>query len=164
MKNLKILLLVTVIATIAVMSCQKGATGATGPVGPAGPDSVIHSGWIVLNTPLNNSDSLYEETLNASSLTAPILDSGLVLSYIGVPNGSDTSVLTVSEAATLYGPISQELHVGSINLYSLFDYTGFLYRYVIIKGTTLVGRANGQVYTKDELEAMSYKDVQKLVN
>ncbi len=161
MKNLKILLMVAVIATIAVMSCKKGDTGATGP---AGPDSVMHSGWIVLNTPFNSTDSLYEETINAASITAPILDSGIVLSYIGVPNGSDTSVLTVAEAATLYGPISQEMFVGKINLYSLFDYSDFLYRYVIIKGTILVSRANGQTYTKDELEAMSYKDVQKAVN
>lgn len=164
MKNLKILLLVAVIAAIAVMSCQKGATGDTGATGPAGPDSVMHTAWITLNTPFNSTDSLYEETITAPTLTSQVLDSDIVLSYIGIPNGSDTAVLTVAEAATLYGPISQELHVGNIYLYALYDYTGALYRYVFIKGTVLVSRTTGQVYTKQELEAMSYKDVQKLIN
>ncbi len=163
MKSLKLFTFIASISVIGIFGCQKGATGPAGPKGPAGPDSVFHSAWITLNTPFNATDSLYEEVITASGLTSSILDNGVVLSYIGNPNGSDTAVLTIAEASILYGPISQELHVGKINLYATSDYTGALYRYVFLPGTILTGRMNGSVYTKQQLQSMSYSEVQNLL-
>ena len=136
------------------------------PKGAAGPDSVLHSVWITLNTPLT-SDSLYEQAITATALTSRIIDSGVVLSYLGFPgsgtSGTDTAVFSISEASTYYGPITQELFVGEIDLLALSDFTGVLYRYVLIPGSIVTNGIDGKKYTKQQLQTMSYADVQKIL-
>ncbi len=168
MKNLKLLSVVSFLIIFAIVSCSKGTTGPAGPKGPAGPDSVLYSAWITLNTPLNTTDSLYEEVITAAGLTASILDNGVVLSYVGFPgsgtSGTDTAVFSISESSTLNAPISQALFVGEIDLYALSDYTGVLYRYVLIPGTIITNGIGGVKYTKQQLQTMTYSQVRKIVS
>lgn len=168
MKNLKLLSVLSLVVMLAIVSCSKtGSTGPAGPKGPAGPDSVLHSAWISLNTPLNTNDSLYEAVITASGLTSDILDNGVVLSYIGFPgsgtSGTDTAVFSISEASNLVAPISQALYVGEIDLFAISDYSGTLYRYVLIPGTIVTNGIAGKKYTKQDLQKMSYADIQKIL-
>ena len=163
MKNLKLFSILCAFAALLVIGCSKGSTG---PAGPAGNANVLHSAWVTLATTYNPSDSDYEEALTASAITSAIVDSGVVLSYIGypggAPNGTDTAVFTLSDASTYFGPATVEFYVGGIYIYSLSDYTGLLYRYVIIPGSVLTNSAFKQ-YTKAQIKTMSYSTVQKLL-
>ncbi|MES1226548.1 MAG: hypothetical protein ABUT20_64330 [Bacteroidota bacterium] len=160
MKNLKLFLIIAAFSPLAFVGCKKGDTG---PQGPAGPDSVMYSAWITLATQFNSTDSLYEQAITAPALTSAILDKGVVLSYIAIPpqSGTDTAFFSISEANSLLSPISQALFVGEIDLYSVEDYSGLLYRYVLIPGTILTNGYNGQVYTKSELSKMTYSQVKQ---
>jgi hypothetical protein len=161
MKKLKLVVLAFVVVAFAlVVSCKKGDTGARGP---AGPDSVYHSAWVPLNLQLNTTDSLYEQTITASHLTSKILDSGVILSYIGIPgsgsNGTDTAVFSISEASTFFAPLSQYFFVGEIDLVSTADYTANLqplFRYVLIPGSVLVTNSILKGYSKEQLKAADY--------
>jgi hypothetical protein len=163
MKNLKLFSILVVFAAILIIGCSKGSVG---PAGPAGDASVLHSAWVSLVTPYNATDSDYEEALNASAITSTIVDSGVVLSFIGIPggapNGTDTAVFTLADASSFIGPATAEFYVGGIYFYSLNDYTGLLYRYVIIPGSALTNSAFKQ-YTKAQLKTMPYSTVQKLL-
>ena len=164
MKNLKLLTILAAFASILAIGCSKGSAG---PAGPAGSANVLHSAWVTLNTPYNATDTDYEEALTASAITSRIVDSGVVLSYIGypggAPNGTDTAVFTLSDASTFFGPITVDFYVGGIYIYSLDDYTGFLYRYVIVPGSILTNSAFKQ-YTKAQLKTMPYSTVQQLLS
>src|ERR1700710_1967071 len=108
MKNLNLLSIASVCIITALAACSKGNTGPAGARGPAGPDSVMHSPWIALNTPFSTTDSSYEQTITASALPSKILDSGVVLSYVGLLTGSgDTAVFNLADANSLVAPISQ---------------------------------------------------------
>src|SRR5450432_2005117 len=85
MKQFRSLLcVVAAIIVIGLASCSKSGTGSTGPAGPPGPDSVIYSAWITLNFTYDAADTTigFEETIQAPNITAGILDSGVILSYI----------------------------------------------------------------------------------
>jgi hypothetical protein len=165
MKQFRSLLFVAAVIVVGMTSCSKsGSTGPAGPAGPAGPDSVIYSAWISLNTPFNTTDSLFEGTVSASSLTAGILDSGVILSYI---NFSQTSVADIQPVSALNYFISEDYTVGQINILSTQDLTGLPYRYVIVPGSKIAGNSaatrkiNG--YTTAELKAMSLAQVQQVL-
>jgi len=163
MKNLKLFLIIAAFSPLAFVGCKKGDTGPAGPKGPAGPDSIMYSAWITLNTQYNTTDSLYEQAITASALTSDILNKGAVLSYLAIPpqTGTDTVFFSLSEANTLLSPISQALYVGEIDIYAVSDYSGLLYRYVLIPGTILTNGYNGKVYTKQELSTMTYSQVKQ---
>ncbi len=164
MKNL--MLLSTVAIVIFFMSgCSKGSTGPAGPKGPAGPDSILYTSWITLSTPLNTTDSLYEEAITASSLTSAILSNGVVDSYIGFPNSGDTVAINIydPQLQAIDGLISQFLFVGEIDLAATGDYSGALYRYVLIPGSILTTSTFKQ-YTKEQIKAMDFSTVTKLLN
>ncbi|MBS1915034.1 MAG: hypothetical protein JST87_02090 [Bacteroidetes bacterium] len=174
MKNLKLFFIVAALSTLAFVGCKKGDTGPAGPKGPAGPDSVMYSAWTTLSTSIINidnsvtpADTTYGENISASGLTSSILNSGIILSYIGVPggapNGTDTLVLNISDVYTYTtgGFITQDLYPGTIDLYSNFDLTGLLYRYVLISGTILTNGYNGKAYTKQELSTMTYSQIKQ---
>ncbi len=88
MKSIRTLLALVTIVTFGITSCSKtGDTGPAGPTGPTGPDSVFSSAWIVLAPSgyiNDNSDSAYEQTIPAASITKAILDSGVILSYVNI--------------------------------------------------------------------------------
>jgi hypothetical protein len=172
MKNLKLLFLLFVPAVFGMIGCSK-SSGPAGPQGPAGPDSVIHSGWIQLNMSgiidPSTGDTIYYEAIHAPGLTQGVIDSGLILTYLDVPDqttGADNLV-----NASVY--IQEYYAVDSIYLYSFpgggatsgFNYSGLNYRYVVVAGTIKDGSiASGPAkgLTLKELQNMSYAAVQKL--
>ena len=164
MKNLKLISILFSAVVVVALSCSKGSTGPQGPQGPAGPDSVLYSTWVSLNTPFNNTDSAYEETISASSITQGILDSGLIISYFDIPdNSGNDQVFTTSSVGLV---VSETYSVGQVSLFSSVDLTGIMYRYVIVPGShqagnVVSGPAKGM--TLKQLQGMSYADLEKLL-
>jgi len=147
----------------ALFSCtKKGDTGAAGATGTA---NVMYTSWSPLSMTYNSTDSAYEQTITADSITQAVLDSGLVLSYIKYTNSS--SQVQVENA----GNYMEEVYgLQSINLYSYgYDYTGVSFRYVIIHGgSNITGRLADtstliRGYTKKEWQAMPYDKVMALL-
>lgn len=146
-----------------MISCKKGDTGPAGPIGPAGPDSVVYSAWINLAPTYSANDTVFKQTLTASSITQGILDSGVILSYVNL--GSSSSYDVVPVGALSYA-IQEDFSVGSIFLLSTSDFTNLPYRYVTIPGSKIAGnKTTGSVkgYTIQELKAMSYVQAQKVL-
>ena len=153
MKILKWISFILVIGTISLTSCSKGDTGPAGPPGPAGPDSVLYSNWINLNM---------QQIVNGPGDTsyAQTIDKGIILTYLAfVDNNNTTNVAN----ASVY--IDEVYYPAKIDLSSFFDYSGLKYRYVVIAGTLPGRAAKGSIYsyTKEQLQAMSYDDVMKLL-
>jgi hypothetical protein len=177
MKRLKLLAVVFAGFAFVLVSCSKGTTGpkgATGATGPAGPDSVIYSSWTTLamtiqGTQANSSggiDTFYTQSITAPKLTSAFLDKGVVLSYVGVPggatNGTDTAIYTIADASTFFGLLTQQFSPGEIDLFSLdTDYSGALYRYVLIPGSVAAGNSILKGYTKEQLKAIDYATLSK---
>jgi hypothetical protein len=167
MKQFRSFLCVAAIFAIGLASCSKtGNTGPAGPAGPAGPDSVIYSGWISLSTTYNTTDSLYEGTVTASAITAGILDSGVILTYINFAQTGAAADIQPVSALNYF--ISEDYTVGQINILSTQDLTGLPYRYVIIPGSKTAGnsastrKVNG--YTASQLKAMSFAQAQQVIS
>ena len=107
--------------------------------------------------------------ITASALTQSVLSTGVVLSYIGIPgsgtNGTDTAVINISDLNTYFqgAYITQDLIPGEIELYANVDFSQLsaLFRYVIIPSSVVTNGVGGTVYTKAQLKAMTYADVQK---
>ena len=167
MKQLRSLLCAATIIVIGMSSCSKGTTGPagpTGPRGPAGPDSVVYSNWVALSFTYNPNDSLYVDTLSAPAITAGILDSGVILTYIQYPDVNN--VAHIQPVSALNYIISEDYSVGEINILSTQDLTNLQYRYVTIPGSKAAGnsaarKVNG--YTITQLKAMSYAQVQQVL-
>lgn len=171
MKNLKLFTVLIAGVALVVLGCSKGSTGPEGPKGPAGPDSVVHSSWITLSMTGyldNNSDTFYYEALHAPAITQRILDSGIILTYLDLPDpgtGADNLV-----NAALY--FTEYYAVDSIYLYSLpggftsgIDFSGLTYRYVVVPGSVLAGNITtgpAKGLTKKDIESMSYQAIEKL--
>jgi hypothetical protein len=181
MKKLKLFLFVFIgLAFVTIVGCSKsttgpkGDTGPAGPAGPAGAGTVTYSAWTTLamtiaNTQANSSggiDTFYTQTITAPAITSAIIDQGVILAYIGIPggatNGTDTAIFSISEASTFYGLFTQQFSPGEIDLFSLdFDYSGALYRYVIIPGSIAAGNSILKGYTKEQLKAIDYATLKK---
>jgi hypothetical protein len=167
MKQFRSLLGVAAIIVIGMTSCSKsGSTGPAGPAGPAGPDSVIYSAWIPLNFTFNVNDSLFEDTILAPNITAGILDSGVILSYIQFTDNNN--VEHIQSIASLGSFLFEDFSPGEVNINSPYvDLTSYLYRYVIIPGSKIAGnnaatrKING--YTTAELKAMPLAQVQQVL-
>ena len=186
MKKLNLLAFVFACIAFGMVSCSKGsagaagATGATGPAGPAGPTgsgNITYSAWTTLAMDIQNiepnsgggADTIYSQSITAPAITSSIIDQGIILSYIGIPggasNGTDTAVLSISEASTFIGVFTQQFSVGEIDIFSLdFDYSGFLYRYVVVPGSVAAGNSILKNYTKDQLKAIDYSTLKKALN
>jgi hypothetical protein len=181
-----------------------GATGATGPIGPQGPTgpvgppgsaNVIYSSWLTVGnslpqpTPVADSNFTDFGTCKkwyraAPSLTAGVIDNGLVISYWRV----STTIYSVLPylfpvgASTYYlGSIPQAtpapgLSTGGRIIYftSIFGAgagwtpnSGAETRYIIIPGSIAGGRTagvGGTNYTAEQVKAMSYEQVCRLFN
>jgi hypothetical protein len=167
MKQFRSLLCAATIIVIGLSSCSKGTTGPagpTGPQGPAGPDSVVYSNWIALSFTYNTNDSLFEDTLSAPTITAGILDSGIILTYIEFPDANNVN--HIQPVSSLNYIISEDYSVGQINIIATQDLTNLEYRYVTIPGSKAAGNsANRKVngYTTQQLKAMSYAQVQQVL-
>jgi hypothetical protein len=171
MKNLKLFSILCAFVAIAMIGCSKGTTGPkgdTGATGASGSDSVLHSAWITLNMTQqvdNSNDTFYFQSIAASALTSAILNNGVVLSYVGLlpsSGSTDTTVVNASDISVYTGYyLTQDLSPQLIELYSGIDFSGELYRYVIIPSSALTTGIGGKVYTKAELKAMTYAEAQK---
>ena len=155
-----------VILMVGMISCSKGNTGPAGPAGPAGPDSVVYSSWIPLAFTYNATDTAFEETLTAPSITKAILDSGVILTYVNA-QGQDGTYHVIPTGALNTLDIFEDFSVGQINLVSFNDYSGLPYRYVTIPGSLKTGNSAAtqkvKGYTIQELKAMPYEQVQKVL-
>lgn len=148
-----------VLFVVFITACtKKGDTGATGAKGTA---NVMYSSWASLKMSYNSTDSAYEQTITADSITQSVLDSGLVLTYIKYTNSAGQSRV---ESADTY--MQTVLGLKSIQLYSyVYDLTGVPFRYIVVQGgTPLGGRlAAGsdliQGFTKAQWKAMTYEEV-----
>jgi hypothetical protein len=121
----------------------------------------------------NNNDTFYTQSFVSRSITADVVAKGLVIGYLGYPDGTGD---TVVENASEFAPTLQQLFVtDSIVVQSFggtsgpyFNYdpssgSGFLYRYVIIPGNVAAGTSiNG--LTQAQLKKISYPDLTKALN
>lgn len=173
-KLLYVSLTAALVALLSFPSCSKGPkgdTGAQGPKGdtgtqgPAGQDSVYHSPWAQLTakgTTLSNGDSLYYEDFSASVVTQAIIDSGVVLSYVGLLNGTTVSDV---ENASDNGMIT-DAEVGVIDVSASYNFTTndlnpIVYRFVVIPGSVLITDGAFQGLSKETIKKMNYSDLNK---
>jgi hypothetical protein len=175
MKNLISFSLAITVIIFSMSGCSKGSTGPAGPAGPSGSDSVLHSAWIQLSMLQNvdaNSDTFYQQSITAASITADVISNDVIVSYIGIPGsgpngaaGSDTLVVNASDLYTYTGGgyLTQDLLPGLIELYSNIDLTQVLYRYVIVPSSVLTTSTFKQ-YTKEQIRGMDFTTLSKLVN
>jgi hypothetical protein len=166
MKNFRSLLVAAAILLIGMISCSKGSTGPAGPAGPAGPDSVVYSPWIPLAFTYNANDTAFEDTLIAPSITKAILDSGVILTYVNaIDQNGIYHVIPTGALNTLM--LFEDFSIGKINIVSVNDYSTLPYRYVTIPGSLKTGNSAGNQkvkgYTIQELKAMPYEQVQKVL-
>lgn len=158
-----------------------GPTGPTGPQGPAGTANVIYSAWAT--SPFATRDTTVDGTLyrithiNAPSLSASILNQGVVLTYTRLVPGIEPSLLPFASNAggssTIIGTwnTTQKIFINRITIgcnlpACLIGLSTFLeYRYVLIPGVVSGGRSAtvpGTNYTVDQIKAMSYERVCQL--
>ena len=166
MKNFRSLLVAAVIIIIGMISCSKGSTGPAGPAGPAGPDSVVYSAWTPLALTYAPADTLFEQIINAPSITQAILDSGVILSYVNFLETNGTYHVVPTAGLTGIG-IFEDFAVGQINIESVQNYSSLPYRYVTIPGSLKTGNSAStqkvKGYTIQELKAMPYEQVQQVL-
>ncbi len=169
-----------------------GATGATGPIGPQGPAgpvgppgtaNVIYSAWATvtsLGTIIDSSFLDYGTCKRfirvAPSLTAGVLDNGLVISYWRV--GATPSSI-YSTMPYLFPVGAQTYYISGVPQVNKIIYFTSIFganagwtpngsaetRYIIIPGSIAGGRSagvGGTNYTADEIKAMPYEQVCQL--
>src|ERR1700760_1348170 len=163
MKNFKNILVPALVILIGMISCSKGSTGPAGPAGPAGPDSVVYSPWTPLALTYVAKDTLFEQVINAPSITKAILDSGVILSYVNFQEQNGTYHVVPTVGLPGIG-IFEDFAVGQINIESIQDYSSLPYRYVTIPGSLKTGNSAStqkvKGYTIEELRSMPYEQVQ----
>jgi hypothetical protein len=161
-RKVKILFLAAfVIGLFSVIGCSKSNNTTT-----VVKDSVYYSPWLNISmSPTDAGDTAFTGTISASRVTATIVSSGAVLTYLGEP-GTPSTGDTAAESAVDFG-LYTSLVPGSIELLSLgygadfsTDNSGFVFRYVIIPGTVL----ETTKLTPQQLKSMSYTEVTKLLN
>lgn len=158
MRTVKIsLLAVIVIGLFSLVGCSK--SGSTTVV----KDSIYYSPWLSITMlPTNAGDTTFAENVSASTVTASVVHSGAVLTYLGEP-GYPAAGDTAAESAIDFG-LYATLVTGSIQLTSFFaDFStsnsGLVFRYVVIPGTVLATTK----LTPQQLKSMSYTEVTKLL-
>lgn len=161
-KNLKLFLLgALAVVMISNIGCSKSNNSA-----PAATDSIRYSNWVTLNMSFagtdNAGDSVYTQTLKASTITNSILSRSSIVGYLMVadPLNGDTSIVNASLA------LEEFFRVGNIDLLSFgTDWSGVQYRYVIVPGKIQVTNANGGVvsYSAAQLNKMDYATLTKLL-
>jgi hypothetical protein len=144
------------VGTMTMTSCSKNNSG------PAKfTDSVFYSAWQPLNMTFegvdpNTGDSAWEQVITNSKVTAAIISSGVVLTYVveGITNAGDTVIQSADNLLVPY------LSVNSIDLgWEGNNPNGALFRYVIIPGNVLTTNN----VTPKQLKSMNYTEVTKLL-
>lgn len=104
----------------------------------------------------NTSDSAWDQVITNSKVTASIISSGVVLTYVvqDIPSAGDT---VISSADNLLQPF---LSLHTIDLgWEGGNINGVLFRYVIIPGNVLTTNN----VTPKQLKSMNYTEVTKLL-
>ena len=161
MRTVKIFFLaVIVIGLFSMIGCTKNNNSTT-----VVKDSVYYSPWLTITmAPTDAGDTTFAGTVSASTVTASIVHSGAVVTYLGIP-GDPAAGDTAAESAVDFGLYST-LVTGGIQLLSFggndfsTSNSGFVFRYVVIPGTILAGTK----LTPQQLKSMSYTEVTKLLN
>jgi hypothetical protein len=156
---------VVFIGLLSVVSCSKSNNNNSS----SGKDSVFYSPWLTISMSATDAgDTAFTETISASRVTASIVSGGAVMTYLGEPGFPSTGD-TAAESAVDFG-LYTTLVPGSIELASFGlnnDFTtsnsGLLFRYVVIPGTVLATTSLHN-YTRQQLEKMSFKDIQNAIN
>ena len=159
MRTVKIsILAVIVIGLFSLVGCSKSNNSTT-----VVKDSVYYSPWLTITmTPTNAGDTTFAENVSASTVTASIVHSGAVLTYLGEP-GYPAAGDTAAESAIDFG-LYATLVTGSIQLTSFFNdfstnNSGLVFRYVVVPGTVLATTK----LTPQQLRSMNYTEVTKLL-
>ncbi|GAA4109082.1 hypothetical protein GCM10022393_05470 [Aquimarina addita] len=187
--NLVRKILVVMMVSAMLFSCSDGEDGAIGPAGQDGTDgingidgedgvdgtdgetgtaNVIYSDWIDSEFDEDITDGFDSFSISAPELTQELIDSGTLLVYGRIDNGTVYQIPLV-----LYGNINESYFVriiepGSFNIgvegvvsdnigTPFFNDT---FRYILIPGeTTATANKSAQDYT-----SMSYNEIAKLFN
>jgi hypothetical protein len=150
-----------VIGLFSMIGCTKNNNSTT-----VVKDSVYYSPWTTIAmSPTDAGDTIFTGTISASHITASIVSSGAVLTYLGEP-GNPATGDTAAESTVDFG-LYTTMVTGSIQLLSFgagSDFStsnsGFVFRYVVIPGTVLATTK----LTPQQLKAMNYTEVTKLLN
>ena len=166
-----------------------GPQGPTGPQGPPGTANVIYSAWLsvanssaLLDSNFTDYGSCKRWYRSAPSVTAGVLDNGLVLNYWRVttviystlpytfPVGASTYYLGAIPVAT-NGPTAGGKIIYFTSIFGAgagwTPNSGAETRYVVIPGVVPGGRTTGlggTNYTADQIKAMSYEQVCRTFN
>jgi hypothetical protein len=161
-RKLKIFFLaVTVIGFVALSGgCKKTYTTVV-----QSKDTVSTSGWLTINDSVyvdNLGDTSYQETFGNSHVTQAIVSDGIVLGYLGEASGGDTIAALASEYAvyTTYAAGSVTIDSYPEDDNGSGDWTGSLFRYVIVPGSVLATNN----LTKQQAKSMSYTAITKLLS
>ena len=166
-----------------------GPQGPVGPVGPAGSANVIYSAWLtvanhaaVIDSPITDYGTCKRFYRSAPSVTAGVLDNGLVISYWRVTTVIYSTIpyqFPVGASTYYLGAIPVSTNGASpggkiIYFTSIFGAgagwtpnSGAETRYIIIPGAIAGGRSagvGGTNYTADQVRAMSYEQVCHVFN
>lgn len=153
-KLLNASLAIAVLSVALISSCSKGSKGDTGAKGPAGPDSVYSSSWLSMtmhdSAEAANKDTVAVEGVFAPGITQGIIDSGVVVTYLGVRNSSGN---LIEEDA----PSNMEVTIsaGYIYLRAFANYTGYGFRYVAIPGKTVYSITSVTGLTKAQIQQLT---------
>lgn len=114
-------------------------------------------------------DTFFSQTIIAPSITAAVINHGLVLGYVmNIDQGNDTLIENVADIMTMV-VYRDSIYLQSNPFFansSANDYSQVPFRYVVIPGKIFTNRVGGtvQTYTAAELNTMSYAQVRNLFN
>ena len=157
----------------------QGPVGPAGPAGPAGTANVIYSAWFTAST-LTWADSTHANygTISrgnrlASSITAGVVDNGVVISYYRDAATATTMMPYTFGNGGNIRQINSLIRTGAITFFVANLTTGNAsgsvpsgdFRYVIIPGSVAGGRMMSGAaagYTVEQLRGMSYEQICEL--
>jgi hypothetical protein len=161
-RKLKIFFLaVTVIGFIALSGgCKKTYTTVV-----ESKDTVSTSGWLTINDSIyldSYGDTSYQETFGNSAITQAIVSDGIVLGYLGAASSGDTIAALATEyfIYTTFAPGSVTIDSNPEDDGGSGDWSGSLFRYVIVPGSVLATNN----LTKQQAKSMSYTAITKLLS
>jgi hypothetical protein len=141
-----VILMVSFASLVSVTGCKKTTNNIV-------QDSVYYSAWTNFNMKYDanassGTDSVYDQTITAKSITQAVLDKGSVIVYITPGSGIYAEATSEGfEVILSVGQIYIDAH-GAVP-------STWQYRYVIIPGT---------VATQSQAKHLSYGDASKLYN
>jgi hypothetical protein len=157
-RKLKFLALLSIVAGALFTSvgCSKSNNSSS-----SNKDSVMYSAWQPFNMKYegqdNNNDSVYDQTITASSITQSIVDKGSVVVYIADGAGDYANAADAGFSVT-FG-------VGQIYIstYGAIP-TGWAYRYVVIPGNiSVTSQGSVKTYTPNQLKTMTYDEASAIL-